>query len=146
MVTGLLLASGLWAQMTVPATPKRMVTRSGNNMGGVSITSSDVAGDQKVRYTTHLVLSDARQWTSTDGKTLQAKLIAFEDIVVETPKGAAQPPAPTPPPTLTVIRAGKIRLVSNQKVFELALERLSRGDRDFVELVSTSRTKTAPPP
>ena len=142
-LTGLLLACGISAQVVVPSTPKRMVSRSTGHSGagGVSISSSDGSADQKVRYTTHLVLSDSRSWTSSDGKTLQAKLIAFEDLVVEAPKGAAQPSAPVPPATLTVIRGGKIRMVSNQKPFELPLERLSQADRDFVEQIRAAHAK-----
>ena len=128
------MVCGIAAQMVVPGSPKHMVSRAtgGGTTGGVSIKTADGTTDQKVRYTTHVVLADARQWTSTDGKTLQAKLVAFEDVVVEAAKGV-QPAAPVPPAIVTVVRNGKIRLVSTQKPFELALERLSQADRDFVE-------------
>ena len=79
--------------------------------------------------------------TSTEGKALTAKLIAFEDLVVEAPKGAPQPATPPPPAIPTVIHGGKIRLVGTQKPFELALDRLSQPDRDFVEQVRAARTK-----
>lgn len=144
LLAGLVLVCASAAQVVVPASPKRMVTRStggSTTTGEVSISSSDGSAEQKVRYTTHVVLADARQWTSADGRTLQAKLIAFEDLVVETPKGAPQPAAAAPPATITVIRDGKIRLVSTQKPFELALDRLSQDDREFVARISAAHAK-----
>jgi hypothetical protein len=146
-VIGLLLVCGVLAQGVTPTTPKRMITRptGGGSTGGISIV--DPPADPKVRHTTHLVLTESRQWTSTDGRTLQAKLLAFEDIVVETPKDA-QPAAPVLPATVTVIRGGKIRLVSDQKPFELALDRLSQADRDFVAGINAAHAKkpAAPAP
>jgi len=138
-VIGLLLVCGMSAQGVIPGPPKRMVTRptGGGSTGGVSIVTPDPPSDPNVRHTTHLVLSESRLWTSTDGKTLQAKLLAFEDIVTEAPKGA-QAAAPVPPANITVIRGGKIRLVTDVKPFELALERLSQSDREFVERISAA--------
>lgn len=87
-----------------------------------------------VKTITYLTLSESRQWTSSDGKALLAKLIAFEDIVTESTDttSAPQPPAmPTTTPTL--IKDGKVRLLVNRKPFELAVDRLSQPDRDFIE-------------
>ena len=142
----MLLACGLSAQMVVPASPRKMTTRpiGGNSSVGVKITPTDTA-EQKVRYTTHVVLADSRQWTSTDGKTLQAKWIAFEDLVVESTKGAPQPAPPALPANPTLVRAGKIRLIGSQKPFELALERLSQADRDFVEQYRAAHPPKAEP-
>jgi hypothetical protein len=133
-VTGVLLACGLSAQVVVPASPRKMTTRTigGHSSVGVKITPTDPA-EQKVRYTSRIVLADSRQWTSTDGKTLQAKWIAFEDLVVESTKGAARPAPPASPANPTLVRDGKIRLIGTEKPFELALDRLSQADRDFVE-------------
>ncbi|MEI6675716.1 MAG: hypothetical protein WCO57_11115 [Verrucomicrobiota bacterium] len=148
-VTGVLLACGLSAQMVVPASPRKMAARpiGGNSSVGVTITPTDTA-EQKVRYTTHVVLADSRQWTSTDGKTLQAKWIAFEDLVVESTQGAAKPTPPVPPANPTLVRDGKIRLIGTQKPFELALDRLSQADRDFVEQYRAAHPPKAevPPP
>lgn len=143
----MLLTCGLEAQFVVPATPKKMTTRplGGGSSVGMKINPADGAADQKVRYTTHIVLADSRTWTSADGRTLEARLIAFEDLMVETTKGAAKPGAPVPPANPTVTRDGKIRLVSTQKPFELALERLSQADRDFVEQVRTTHLKKPEP-
>jgi len=148
-LVSLLLVGGVAAQVAIGSAPKGMVTRpiGGGSIGGVGITTSDPPANPNERHTTHLVLSEARQWTSTDGRTLQAKLLAFEDIVVEVPKGT-QPAAPVLPANVTVIRSGKIRLVTEKKPFELALDRLSQADRDFVERISAEHAKKplTPPP
>ena len=98
---------------------------------------------QKVRHTTHLVVSPLRQWTSTDGRTLDAKLIAFEDLVAEVPKGAAEPVLPAPPPHPTVVQDGKIRLVGGKKPYTLPLDRLSEPDREFVEKIRAAHAGPA---
>jgi hypothetical protein len=113
----------------------------GYTPGGVDVTQPTDAGERKVRYTTRIVLADERLWTSTDGKPLLAKLIAFDDLMVETPKGAAPSGAPAPPPNPTVVRDGKIRLLANQKTFDLALDRLIQADRDFVEPIRAKHAK-----
>lgn len=143
VLTGFLLTCGGSAQVVVPASPKKFVTRpiGGGSTGGVEVLPQGGTESQQVRYTTRVVLAESRPWTSTDGKTLEAKLIAFEDLVVEAPKGAPQPAAPAPPANPTVIRNGKVRLVSNQKPFELALERLSQADREFIERIRLQHAK-----
>jgi len=139
-LAGLLTLGAVSAQIVVPASPKKFVTRpiGGSTSGGVDVIPHET--ESKVRYVTHVVLSDERQWTSTDGKPLLAKLIAFDDLVVEAPKGA-QPDVPAPPANPSVIRNGKIRLVADKKIYELALERLSQPDRDFVEQIRAARAK-----
>ncbi len=133
---------GLQAQV-VPTTPTKFQTRglgtstSSNGLSSASAAASVAKPEPTFRTITYLTLSGQRQWTSTDGKPLLAKLIAFEDIVVET-KGAAQP-APAAAPTLpnkpTVVSNGKVRLFFNNKPYELALDRLSQADRDFIATV-----------
>ena len=43
-------------------------------IGGVSIVTPDSHDAPAVRHITHLVLSESRVWTSSEGQTLQAKL------------------------------------------------------------------------
>jgi hypothetical protein len=142
-LAGLLAVGGVSAQIVVPPMPKKLITRpiGGGTTGGVEVAPHDGATETKVRYTTRIVLSDERQWTSSEGKPLFAKLIAFDDQVVEMPKGAAQAGTLVPPPNPTVVRDGRIRLVANKKTFELALDRLSQADRDFVEQIRAARAK-----
>lgn len=96
------------------------------------------------RFVTHLVLSESRVWTSTDGKTLTGKLIAFEDLIAEAPKGSTTPPMPTPPPHPTVVRDGKIRLLIDQKTREVPLDRVSLTDQTLVEKIRSQRAAKAP--
>lgn len=137
ILSALALASVCSAQIVVPASPKKFVPRpiGGGSSGGAIIAPGD-SSTQKKRYTTHLVLSPIRQWTSVHGKTLEAKLLAFEDLVAELPENAAEPTPPVPPTHPTVVQGGKIRLAfanKKKKPFFLPIERLCQPDRDFIE-------------
>lgn len=149
LLMGFIVACGASAQVVAPASPKKFVTRpieggGGASIGGVEVLPKDGAKDQKVRVTTHIVLSTSRLWTSTEGKILEGKLIAFEDMVVEAPKGVT-PPSPTPPESPTVVRDDKVRLLVKQKPVEVPTKRLSQGDQEFIEQVRKSYTKKTPP-
>ena len=136
------------AQVDVPAnptvTPRKFTTRSvgGGVNPGVSIDSTKTE-NPNVRYVTHIILYQNRMWTSAEGKPLDAKLIAFEDLVAEAPKGSAEPVMSAPPEHPTVVREGKVRLLVNQKPVELALDRLSRQDREFVDQIKAALDKKA---
>lgn len=135
----------------VPATPTKFKARG---VGTSTSSTSTVSGgggtatigvpqqkpDTVVRTITYLTLTPPRQWTSADGKPLLASLIAFEDMVVETLK--SEQPAGGPATTMpklngkpTVVKAGKVRLFSNGKPYEVALDKLSQADRDFIDTV-----------
>ena len=150
ILSGIFTLSTAVAQIVVPASPKKFVTRpiGGGTSGGAIITPGENK-PQKVRYTTHLVLTEYRIWTSTDGKTITAKLIAFEDMVAELPKGSAEPTPPTPPAHPTVVQDGKVRLAfadPKKKPFFLPLERLSQPDRDFIETIRLAHAKKSAEP
>lgn len=123
--------------------PKGYRTRSagGNIDPGAKIVQPPKQAN--VRYVTHVVLYDTRIWTSAQGKPLEAKLIAFEDLIVEGPKGGAQPVAPNPPAKPTVVRQGKVRLLVNNKPVAVGLDTLSEGDQDFVRDIQTAVDKKA---
>ena len=104
---------------------------------------SNTTENPNVRYVTHIVLYQNRWWTNSEGKLLEAKLIAFEDQVAEAPKGGAEPKFTAPPSRPTVIRDGKIRLLVNQKPVELQLEKLSQQDREFVEQINAAIAKNS---
>ena len=128
---GLLALGALDAQTIVPANPQKFTSRpiGGGTSGGVDVIPRD-GGEAKARYVTHVILSDDRQWTSVDGRVLSAKLLAFEDLVVEGPKGAAPPPLPTPPANPTVVRDGKIRLLAAHKSASPGRKNRLRPSRD----------------
>ncbi len=136
------------AQVEIPAnpmvTPKKFATRSvgGGVNPGVAIDSTKPANSTQ-RYVTHIVLYDNRYWTSSEGKPLEAKLIAFEDLVAEAPQGSAEPVMPTPPKNPTVTREGKVRLLVNKKPVEIALDRLSVADREFIDQMKAALVKKA---
>lgn len=147
-VLGLLAATSSFAQTEIPAnpmvTPKKFTTRSvgGGVNPGVAIDSTKTE-NPNVRYVIHIVLYQNRFWTSAEGKPLEAKLIAFEDQVAEAPKGAAEPVMPAPPSHPTAVRDGRIRLLVGQKPVELALERLSEQDKEFVAQIQAAIAKKA---
>jgi hypothetical protein len=103
--------------------------------------SSEQASAPATRYVSYIVLFDGRLWTSTEGKPLAAKLIAFEDLVVEAPKATAEPTIPQPTSRPTVVRSGKVRLLVDGKPTQVALDRLSQSDRDFVAQIQAAIAK-----
>jgi hypothetical protein len=138
------LTGGVLAQIDIPANPGKFDGRSigGGTSGGVEVIPKE---SPKIRYTTHVILSPSRQWTSSDGKVIEAKLIAFEDLVTDGVQGDAAPEPPAPPKHPTVVRAEKIRLLVNRKPVIVALERFSQADRDFVEQTRIAHQKKTPP-
>lgn len=137
----LLVSACIAVGQVVPTTPTKFGKREiGGGSGSAAVNAAPPKHETIVRTTTYLSLSENRQWTSTEGKPLVAKLIAFEDITIETVKGQTadtqQLPKLTGKPT--VVKDGKVRLMANQRPYEVALEKLSQGDRDFVEKVKTA--------
>ena len=50
---------------------------------------------------------------------------------------------PAPPANPTVTRAGKVRMLVNQKPVEIALDRLSEADREFIGQLQVALAKKA---
>lgn len=137
-----LSVAGIVSAQVVPTAPTKFGKRDlGGGTTGAAVNAVPPKQETIVRTTTYLSLSETRQWTSTEGKPLMAKLIAFEDITIETVKGqtpadSQQLPKLTGKPT--VVKDGKVRLMANQRPYEVTLDKLSQGDRDFVEKVKTA--------
>jgi len=113
---GIIGLSPVLAQLDLPAnpmvTPKKFTTRPiGGGVNPGAEVEPEKTAPPTVRYTTHIVLYPYRMWSSTEGKPLEAGLIAFEDLVAEAPKGSVEPVMPQPPANPTLIRDGKIRLL-----------------------------------
>jgi hypothetical protein len=139
----LAIACSVHAQV-VPTTPTKFGTR---NMGASGNTSASVSATSPKPVTTvhtiiYIALSSPRQWTSSEGKPLLAKLIAFEDLKTESIKGEPAPPPPKLTGKPTVISNGKVRLLVDQKPYEIALDKLSAADREFVDNVKQSVAAT----
>ena len=150
LLLGASMLPGLHATaQVVPTTPttfgKKIVGSSTTTSSTVSQTGGTSAStgvsapkvEPVVRTTTYIVLPPARQWTSSDGRPLLAKLIAFEDVTKEKPVSAgattdSQPELPAKP---TVIRDGKIRLLAGQRPYEVPLDKLSQADQDFIKSI-----------
>ncbi len=138
----------LLAQVGIPpnplVTPKKFKTRAvGGGVNPGATVDPGKSTNPSVRYVTHIVLCDSRMWTNTEGKPLEAKLIAYEDLVAEAPDGAAEPVMPAPPADPTVTRGGKVRLLVSQKPAEIALDRLSVADREFIAQLQAALAKKA---
>jgi len=122
----------------VPTTPTKFDIKpitGPTSSAGATITSKSTA--PMVRQTIYLTLSPLRQWTSSDGKTLMGKLIAWEESVTTTP-GAPPPVAEkllTEKPT--VLKDGKARLLIENKAYELPLSRLDAESQKFIQQLHT---------
>jgi len=126
------------AAQVVPTTPTKFGKRiigGGSGSAEVSITPPPQT-ERMVRLTSHLALSETRQWTSADGRSLLGKLIAFEDLVTEVPQSqVAQATMPKLAGKPTVVRDASARLLVNQTAHVLPLEKLSQTDREFIESI-----------
>ena len=146
--TASLFVSSVQAQADFPGNPlvgpKKYTTRSvgGGVDSGASVESGS-QGDPQVRYVTYIVLFENRFWTNAVAKPLHAKLIAFEDLVIETSNGATEPKMAAPPAHPTVLRDGKVRLLVNKKPVEVALSSLSVADQEFVGQIRDALAKQA---
>src|SRR5438046_2105158 len=84
----------------VPATPEKFSTRGiGERNTGSAIGFTPAKPQATTRTVTRIVLSPVRLWKTADGKSFSGKLIAFEDLVVETKQenGAKLAPQALPP-------------------------------------------------
>lgn len=143
----ILLGTAATAQV-VPTTPTKFAKRgvgSSTTAGstGISQTGGNSAStgvsnakpEPLIRTITYITLSGARQWTSTEGKPMLAKLIAFEDVTTESksaPTATSQSPITGKP---TVVRDGKVRFLMDNKAYEVALDKLSQADQEFVRTI-----------
>lgn len=120
----------------VPKTPTAFEPRNidGSQSIQPNIAPTRTKDEIVTRAVTHVVLGEQRQWASADGCTIEAKLIAFEDLTVESKKGAT-PAMPEPPKHPTVVRDGTVRLSVNRKAVVIALSKLSVPDQEYVEKI-----------
>lgn len=91
------------------------------------------------RVTTYITLLPEREWTHVDGRTIRARLIAFEDHVVEVAHDEEAGEAPPPAGRPTVVKDGKVRLlVGGRSPSEISLNLLSKDDQEEVARVKTA--------
>jgi hypothetical protein len=138
----------------VPTTPTEFTKRatgaisSGGGSASIGLAPGRSAHSKPlVKQVSYIALSDARQWTSTDGKTLVGKLIAFEQSEqVLTDGQTTSTTSPKLPARPTLIREGNVRLLVQQKPFEFALSRLSKTDQDFIQTIDQAIARKAASP
>ena len=139
-----LLAAGLLCFLcaqsgaqVVPTTPTRFTTKpvgeSTASTGATIQGTSAPSAAPTFRQVTYLTLSPLRQWNSTDGKSRMGKLIAWEETVTTT-KGAAPSPQSAPITTKpTVLKENKVRLLIDNKAYEVPLDRLAAEEQKFIK-------------
>ena len=136
------------AQIATPTTPTKFGQRGisgGTNSGNASVNATTTS-EATARITSHYSFGELRQWKSADGRSLLGKMIAFEDAVIEVKRqmaaeaqaAAMAAPAPKPPEKFTLLREGKIRLLVNNKPFEVPLDKLSAEDQAFAKQVEAT--------
>ena len=116
----------------VPTTPTKFSTKPvGAATATTGATINPPSTAPTVKHITYLTLSPLRQWTSTDGRTLMGKLIAWEETVTTgpAPQSATAPPVTTQP---TVLKNNQIRLLIDHKAYPVPLERLDPDARKFI--------------
>ena len=134
IVSVFLSSSFAWAQV-VPSTPIEFMKRGlGDN--GSSGTASVVVSEKtpKVITITYTAVSPLKGWTNTDGKTIQAQLLAF----------AA--PKPGQPGPVEVIREGKVRLLvpGAKGPVEYPMAKLQEEDKIEIERIAKAAANGLP--
>lgn len=136
----------------VPATPSQFGKRSTgavSESGGsssIGLRSGGAQPQPSVRQISYIALSDSRQFTSTEGRTLIGKLIAWEQSEQQLAPGQdpTLQPAPSLPAKPTLLRDDKVRLLIQQKPFEVALDRLSPADQAFIKQLQSAIERSQP--
>jgi hypothetical protein len=142
--------AGMVTAQVVPTTPTKFGKRSTGGMttGSSSIdpgVSNSPSAKPIIKQVSYIALSDSRQWTSNDGKALVGKLIAWEqhEEVLASAAEAGKMDQIKLPTRPTVLRDQSVRLLINQKPFEVPLDRLSQADRDFINERAVAIAKSA---
>lgn len=149
LISSLAVTTTALAQIATPTTPTKFGKRDisgGSTNGNASVNAATTPAEATARITSHYSFGEARQWKSADGRSLVGKMIAFEDAVIEVRRptateaqaAAMASPAPKPPEKFTLLREGKIRLLVNNKPFEVPLDKLSTDDQAFARQVEAT--------
>ena len=122
----------------VPSTPRKFATRGldGGGSASAGIDAKPTPTPPKIKEIVYIVLSQNRNFKSTDGKTLIGRVIAFDPA----PDASGKVPTPVDPakagpdaPKPIVVKDGKVRLLVDKKPYEVPLDRLVEEDRQFVD-------------
>ena len=100
-------------------TPRRPITGTGSfGPGGVTVTPSPPKTITK--KVTYLALTGKRQWLSASGRSILARLVAFD----QGDESKFVPP--------TVVRDDKVRLLKDGKVFLYEIDKLAPDHQDEI--------------
>ncbi len=130
---GLLTSAHAQNFPVTPANPSAFAKRDlGGGLG------SSVAGVQRVKGKTitisYIAVTDPRAWKNTEGKSIVATLLAFEEGEADT---VARP--------LTLIQNGKVKLLvsGKDKASLLPMNKLSDADQSFIKALDAFNKKAA---
>ena len=137
IVLGLLSLNG-GTEFVVAADPvsearRKLMERTG---GGTGIISPGTRQPPQVTTVYLTYVSPLREWTATDGRTMQGRLLAFS-----APKPGEEGP-------VIVIKEEKIRLLRSgtKKPAEITLSALSEADQKYVRNISEAAKKSSAAP
>lgn len=139
----LLAFPGTALAQVVPTTPTKFSIKpvgSPTASTGATINRTPATTSSSIRQVIYLTLSPLRQWNSADGKSLMGKLIAWEETVTTTTKGTTAPNPPSAPIATkpTVLKDNKVRLLIDQKSYEVPLDRLAAEEQKFIKDLQTA--------
>ena len=130
------LVAPVRAQIAVPPNPGKVTKRSlGENGGsGASTGASAVTPQSRTVVVQHLAVTPVEAWANLEGKTMQARLLAFSA------------PAEGETGPVEIIREGKVRfLVSGRREpVSYPLEQLGEAERTKIAAIAKAAAQGAP--
>ncbi len=136
VIASILLITSFAGAQVVPSNPNSFTKRNLSENGGSGTASVGISGrtPSKVVTITYTAISPLRGWTNTDGKTIQAQLLAFSA------------PEPGQPGPVEVIREGKVRLLvpGSKGPVEYPMEKLQEEDKIEIERIAKAAAKGLP--
>ena len=142
LILGVGIHSGQ-AQTTLPASPKKFVTRKNGSSTGAGSSIGLIPATKKPKTTTititYTVLTKEREWENIDGKIMKARLLAFPSLIETTSKKDSH---------FTVVRDQKVRFLMshNKRPAIYPLDKLSDFDREYIEEIVQAAVKAAKTP
>jgi hypothetical protein len=130
------LVAPVRAQVAVPPNPGKVTKRSlGENGGsGASTGASAVTAQSRTVVVQHLAVTPVAAWANLEGKTMQARLLAFSA------------PAAGETGPVEIIREGKVRfLVSGRREpVSYPLEQLGEAERTKIAAIAKAAAQGSP--
>ena len=135
VILSILLSASFAGAQVVPSTPSEFMKRGLGDSGSSGTASVGVTDKTpKVITITYTAVSPLKGWTNTDGKTIQAQLLAFTA------------PEPGQPGPVEGIREGKVRLLvpGAEGAVEYPMAKLQEEDKIEIERIAKAAAKGLP--